>query len=52
MLQYIDEDTIEKMYNEIAGVEEATSSIGGAYTTKAIDIIPTGIKKSKEIVKI
>lgn len=52
MLQYIDEDTIEKMYNEIAEVEEATSSIGGAYTTKAIDIIPTGIKKSKEIVKI
>lgn len=52
MLQYIDEDTIEKMYNEIAGVEEATSSIGGAYTTKAIDVIPTGIKKSKEIVKI
>lgn len=48
MLQYIDEDTIEKMYNEIAGVEEATSGIGGAYTTKAIDMIPTGLKKVKE----
>ena len=48
MLQYIDEDTIEKMYNEIAGVEEATSGIGGAYTTKAIDILPTGVKKVNE----
>ena len=41
MLKYVDEDTIEKMYNEIAGVEEATSGIGGAYTTKAIDILPS-----------
>ncbi len=48
MLQFIDEDTIEKMYNEIAGVEEATSGIGGAYTTKAIDILPTGVKKVNE----
>ena len=49
MLQFIDEDTIEKMYNEIASVEEATSGISGAYTTKAIDMIPTGVKKGKRI---
>ena len=49
MLQFIDEDTIEKMYNEIASVEEATSGIGGAYTTKAIDMIPTGVKKGKRM---
>lgn len=48
MLRFIDEDTIEKMYNEIAGVEEATSGIGGAYTTKSIDILPTGVKKVNE----
>lgn len=48
MLQFIDEDTIEKMYNKIAGVEEATSGISGAYTTKAIDILPTGVKKVNE----
>lgn len=41
MLKYIDEDIIEKMYNDIVGVEEATSGIGGAYTTKAIDILPS-----------
>lgn len=40
MLQFIDEDIIEKMYNEIVSVEESTSGIGGAYTTKAIDIKP------------
>ena len=49
MLQFIDEDTIEKMYNEIASVEEATSGIGGTYTTKAIDMIPTGVKKGKRM---
>lgn len=40
MLQFIDEDIIEKMYNEIVSVEESTSGIGGTYTTKAIDIKP------------
>ena len=50
MLQYIDEDTIEKMYKDIVGdLEEATSGIGaGAYTVKAIDMIPGGLKKVKE----
>ena len=47
MLQFIDEDTIEKMYNEIASVEEATSGIGDAYTTKSIDILPGIYKKPK-----
>lgn len=51
MLQYIDEDTIEKMYNEISEVEEATSGIGaGSYTTKAIDLKPaSSISKVKKI---
>lgn len=57
MVQFIDEDTIEKMYNKIAGVEEATSGIGGAYTTKAIDLKPTSaisnVKKIDEkIIKV
>ena len=48
MLKFIDEDIIEKMYNEIAGVEEATSGIGGAYTTKSIDVLPTTINNVNE----
>ena len=35
-------------------INEATSGIGGAYTTKAIDMIPTGtkVKKIQEIAKV
>lgn len=48
LLRFIDEEIIEKMYVELFSAEEATSGIGGAYTTKAIDMIPTGVKKVNE----
>ena len=40
---------VDYIYEYTDTMKEATSSIGGAYTTKAIDMIPTGIKKPKEI---
>lgn len=51
LIKFLDDSIIERMYVDLFGdLEEATSGIGaGAYTTKAIDMIPGGIKKPKEI---
>lgn len=39
---------VDYIYEYTDTMKEATSSIGGAYTTKAIDMIPTGVKKVNE----
>lgn len=50
LINFLDDTIIEKMYVELFGeLIEATSGIGGAYTTKAIDMIPVGVKKVKEV---
>lgn len=39
---------VDYIYEYTDTMKEATSGIGGAYTTKAIDMIPTGVKKVNE----
>ena len=39
----------DSIYEYIETMTEATSGIGGAYTTKAIDMTPTKFKKPKEV---
>ena len=56
IFSHLSDEIIKNLYDEFVeymefepnSIEEATSSIGGAYTTKTIDMIPTGVKKVNE----